>query len=222
MTSICAEDFSSALAGIGAKVRDSIEPCMAQPLAGCSQGTSGTSCSPCLPTCQVTDLVHWSRQDQKQYDVPWCGALCQHGLCTKLDLSPCNSDDHGRCTCNAGLYPTKTASSTPRTLTAPLLSIPRTAHPLIPSDCRPLHAVRPRSRTHSVSVIVAGTKRSPGTRNRKACSPPNLHQNIAPPLWPNQRQNPPDRDWTCSPPGASCRPSTCKRTWAAEHHGSTA
>ena len=107
MTSICAEDFSSALAGIGAKVRDAIEPCMAQPLAGCSQGTSGTSCSACLPTCRVTDLVHWSRQDQKQYDVPWCGAVCQHGLCTKLDLSPCNSDDNGRCTCNAGLYPTK-------------------------------------------------------------------------------------------------------------------
>ncbi len=107
-TSVCSTDFSSALAGIGNKLADAMsEKCMLQPFAGCTAGPGGTQCAPCLPTCTVYDVEQRNTDQQKVLMIPWCGNVCQNGMCTPNDLQACEYDQNGKCTCPSGLYPTK-------------------------------------------------------------------------------------------------------------------
>ncbi len=106
-TSICSQDFSSALRGIGQKLVEAMsEKCLSQPFAGCTNGPSGTSCSPCYPSCEVTVILNRGTPSETTKKMRWCGEVCQEGVCTPADLQPCNYDEANKCTCGGGLYPT--------------------------------------------------------------------------------------------------------------------
>jgi hypothetical protein len=107
-TSVCQSNFGSALEGVGNKLAEIMaEKCPAKPFAGCRAGPAGTECSPCLPSCTLYDIQNRGRDSQQRMKIHWCGHICQHGLCTRADLSPCERDENGRCQCPAGLSPTK-------------------------------------------------------------------------------------------------------------------
>jgi hypothetical protein len=106
-TSVCQSNFSDALQGIGEKIADIMaEKCPVQPFAGCREGPPGTECAPCLPDCTVFDIENRGREDEIRMRVNWCGHVCENGLCTQADMSPCEYDANGRCTCSGGLSPT--------------------------------------------------------------------------------------------------------------------
>jgi hypothetical protein len=107
-TSVCQTDFSATLQGIGEKLAEIMsEKCPVKPFAGCPMGPSGTTCSPCLPDCTVFDIQNRGREAQRRMRVHWCGHVCQNGLCTQADMSPCDFDEGGKCMCADGLSPTR-------------------------------------------------------------------------------------------------------------------
>lgn len=107
-TSICEADLSGPLDGIGGKLADEMAyPCPTGPLSGCPRGPDGTECAACLPNCNVVDVENRGTPNEQRMRVPWCGNVCQNGLCDEADMSPCDFDINGRCECPLGLAPTK-------------------------------------------------------------------------------------------------------------------
>jgi hypothetical protein len=106
-TSVCNEDYTPALEGIGRKIAAAVsEQCPVQPFAGCPRGPDGTICAPCLPQCEVFDVVEPGRPGQHRLRVPWCGEVCGAGLCTEEKVRECGRDPNGRCVCPNRFYPT--------------------------------------------------------------------------------------------------------------------
>ncbi len=109
-TSICSGDFTGAMTKIAESINTKLAPRFAMPLGGyCRNGAQGMACAPCLPDCRVTQFWHRGRDDQKRYQVPWCGSLCSAGPCRPADLEPCSSGEGATCRCDEPLYPTKVA-----------------------------------------------------------------------------------------------------------------
>jgi len=108
-SSICSTDFSAPIEGLGQSLKQAAEAlaCLDHPVAGCSHGTAGSDCLACLPRCSITLQTDPGTNNQKTYEVPWCGALCLSGICTKSDLQPCNEDASGRCQCFVGWTSTR-------------------------------------------------------------------------------------------------------------------
>ena len=106
-TSVCSEDFSSALEGIARKIVDEMsEKCPAQPFEGCRDGPPGTECSPCLPRCTIYDIERRNSLEEQKMEVVWCGRVCKDGLCTQADMVECDLNENGNCLCPEGLAPT--------------------------------------------------------------------------------------------------------------------
>jgi hypothetical protein len=96
------------LQGIGEKLVAAMgQMCPSGALAGCPAGPAGTECAPCLPTCEVIDIENRGTGDEQRMKIPWCGHVCESGLCTEQDLSLCQRDHDGRCVCPDGLAPTQ-------------------------------------------------------------------------------------------------------------------
>ena len=113
-TTVCANDFSPALAGMGDHMVAAMSgtgQCLLEPLWGCSRGTGGTLCAVCLPECTIYDVENWGTQDQRRLAVPWCGALCTDGPCTTADVEPCTYDAEGRRKPASASRPTKYQSA---------------------------------------------------------------------------------------------------------------
>ncbi len=111
VTNICSGDFTSAMTKIAESINTKLAPRFAMPLAGhCREGAAGMSCGSCLPQCRVRLVAHRGGEDQKGYQVPWCGALCKNGLCTASDLQPCSSGEGESCLCDAPLSAARVGS----------------------------------------------------------------------------------------------------------------
>jgi hypothetical protein len=106
-TSVCESNFSPALEGIGNKIAEAMKvQCPGYPYAGCRNGPAGTACSPCLPQCELYDVEGRGTENEQKMTIPWCGRVCENGLCRAADMEPCTDDENGKCTCAAGLSPT--------------------------------------------------------------------------------------------------------------------
>ncbi len=106
-TSVCSTDYTPVLTGVADKAAGVFGGiCMDEPIYGCPVGPSGTACRDCAPSCRVFEVAGRGGAQEKRYAIPWCGALCQDGLCDAASLQPCGDDGSGRCICENGLAPT--------------------------------------------------------------------------------------------------------------------
>ncbi len=89
-SSICSADYTTALAGIGNKIRDILEfQCLPSPLKGCADvgvefgsPRAPNQCainSQCLAECEVSDVFNRGLPDEAQYEVPPCLEIAPDG-----------------------------------------------------------------------------------------------------------------------------------------------
>lgn len=99
--------YSESMMGFGENIVSLMgDRCPDLPFSGCPRGPSGTLCSPCFPQCEVYLVEGRHTQQEATMAVPWCGHICQEGLCRQSDLHPCSFDTNGKCLCEEGFYPT--------------------------------------------------------------------------------------------------------------------
>jgi hypothetical protein len=88
--SICSDDYSAALAGLGSTVRDHLDVgCLEAPLAGCTDPAvehglpgDGQPCNDvCRPQCEVEEIQARGMPSESRVPVPPCLEICQGGPC---------------------------------------------------------------------------------------------------------------------------------------------
>ena len=107
-SSVCSTDYTPVLNGVAAKAAGVFGGvCIDAPLHGCPAGPSGSRCMDCIPSCKVYELADRGTDQEKRYEIPWCGRICTDGLCQVSDLLQCDDDGSGRCICPSGNSPTE-------------------------------------------------------------------------------------------------------------------